>query len=468
VYDLARIQSRLPADAALVAWIDRVGNLADLLKPEGDVTAEHWACVVRARGEPAWLPIPGKSPKGAWTQDDMRLVGPIRKALGARPGDNAGAWRDLADRLAAQRLGPLAPHLQAGADLPPVRHLVVLQSPWMSRIPVEALTDRYQVSYAPSGTMFAWLRERPRARGAARGELLAVGDPAFAKAQALRSLPGTRREVEGIARLFPEGATRLLLGADADGGHLDRLARDNGLEAFRYLHLATHGKPDDNRPLGSYLALAAGADGGEGRLTAEHILRTWKLDADLVTLSACESGLGQFHTTEGYLGFAQALFLAGARSVVLSHWQVDDRATALLMTRFYENLLGKRAGLDRPLPRARALAEAKRWLRGLGVEEVNERLARLPGGSRGDEVKLEAAAETSHPYDHPHYWGAFFLLGDPGDVAEQERAGHEAVAAAPAAAGGGLPAAFWLGTGAVLCLLGTAVLLWRLRRRRAA
>ena len=57
-------------------------------------------------------------------------------------------------------------------------------------------------------------------------------------------------------------------------------------------------------------------------------------------LSACDTGLGKFSGGEGYLGFSQALFLAGGRSLLLSLWQVDDAATALLMTRFYENLLG--------------------------------------------------------------------------------------------------------------------------------
>src|SRR5205085_1784005 len=78
-----------------------------------------------------------------------------------------------------------------------------------------------------------------------------------------------------------------------------------------------------------------------------------------VVLSACESGLGRYAGGEGYLGFAQALFVKGARSLVLSLWKVDDDATALLMTRFYQDLLGARAGMRSPLRKAEALAEAK-------------------------------------------------------------------------------------------------------------
>src|SRR5205085_5331826 len=133
--------------------------------------------------------------------------------------------------------------------------------------------------------------------------------------------------------------------------------------------------------------LAASADPAalesapDGQVTAEQIVRTWELDADLVVLSACESGLGRYAGGEGYLGFAQALFVKGARSLVLSQWKVDDKATALLMTRFYQNLLGKREGLSRPMPKAMALDEAKRWLRELRADQVEGELSALPRGT---------------------------------------------------------------------------------------
>src|SRR5262249_23529335 len=114
----------------------------------------------------------------------------------------------------------------------------------------------------------------------------------------------------------------------------------------------------------------------DGRLTAAE-MRRWKLDAELVTLSACETGLGERLGGEGYLGFAQALFTAGARSIVLSLWEVDDPSTALLMSRFYANLLGKRASLTKPLPKAEALREAKAWLRQLPRAECNRLAAAL-------------------------------------------------------------------------------------------
>jgi CHAT domain-containing protein len=196
------------------------------------------------------------------------------------------------------------------------------------------------------------------------------------------------------------------------------------LKEYRIPHLATHGMLHPQSAMHSALVLSqdelpdplqqvlAGKKAYDGRLTAEQILRTWKLHAELVTLSACQTGLGKYEGGEGYLGFAQALFLAGGRSLVLSLWKVDDNATALLMTRFYQNLLGKRSGLDKPLPKAEALAEAKAWLRGLTVKEVELHLAALP---RGQEREKPAAPVPAlmHPYAHPYYWAAFILIGDP-------------------------------------------------------
>jgi CHAT domain-containing protein len=158
----------------------------------------------------------------------------------------------------------------------------------------------------------------------------------------------------------------------------------------------------------------AGKEIQDGELTAEQVLRTWRLNADLVTLSACWSGLGGTVSGGGSLNFAHALILAGAKSVVLSLWNVDDAATALLMVRFYENLLGRRGKGKHPLPRAEALAEAKHWLRNLSAAEVDHLSARLPALDRLETVSgpPRSAAKVSRPYEHPHYWAAFILIGD--------------------------------------------------------
>jgi CHAT domain-containing protein len=139
----------------------------------------------------------------------------------------------------------------------------------------------------------------------------------------------------------------------------------------------------------------------------------------VVTLSACETGLEKFAGGEGHLGFAQALLIAGARRLVLSLWKVDDTATALLMSRFYQNLLGRREGLDAPMPKGRALQEAKCWLRNLSVAEVTRLKAQLLGRTRGPEPTAARPPGAVRPYAHPFYWAAFILVGDPGDLAPE-------------------------------------------------
>jgi hypothetical protein len=542
---LDAIQAALPADAALVAWVDippRGPNAAD---PDG----EHWGVVVRSRGLPAWVPIAGTGPNGLWTEDNTGLAARIRTELRSRSGAGTADLRPLVEKLHTQRLVPLAKALGASADgLPAASRLIVLPSPVMAGLPVEALLaddDTRTVSYAPSATVFKHLREQPRPdhhRG-----LLALGDPVFRRPDpssdpkpmldhgllvnvvvpgsnaaahglrpgdvllayngtALRSradlkavaepgrpvpialwrdgaatrqelapgklgvvldsrpasvaiaeqralqrvlvaarsgdedlapLPGTRREVEALARLFQVDSrpARILLAADASEPELDGLAASGELGRFAFLHLATHGVIDESVPARSAVVLTQTGlpdplDQAlnhkpvfDGRLTVREIQRTWELKAELVTLSACETALGRSAGGEGFVGFTQALLLSGTRSVVLSLWKVDDKATGLLMARFYRNLLGKRPGLSRPLPKAEALREAKNWLRDLTADEVGSELAALDrgeprkltkgSGSAGQRASPSAKLGGVRPYAHPYYWAAFVLVGDP-------------------------------------------------------
>jgi len=246
-----------------------------------------------------------------------------------------------------------------------------------------------------------------------------------------QELPGTRFEVERLAQLFrdDQADARVLLDGQASKRTLYDLARSGALGQYRYLHLATHGEVEPGFHLRSRLILSRDPSAGQelpgfdGELTAEEILRQWHLKAELVTLSACQTALGTHSHGEGHVGFANTLLLTGARSVVLSLWKVDDAATALLMERFYQNLLGQRVGLKKPLPKAEALAEAKQWLRTLSRKEVLERVADLTRGvSRGKDrpalPRLAAVPKVTEgdkdtPFAHPYYWAAFVLFGDP-------------------------------------------------------
>jgi CHAT domain-containing protein len=526
VYALERIRQQIPADAALLFWLDR---------GVGESGSAHWGCVLRRQGPPAWVRLPGSGPNNAWTDDDNQLPGRLRTALAERDPD----WRSLAQRLAAQRLDPLAVHLGVSKDLPAVRRLLVVPVGAMAGVPLDVLPGPFTISYTPSGTVFA--RRRAQHRPLDGSSLLALGDPAFglphapptspppdygilltlvlpdgnASKAGLRSgdvllryagkkltsvadlqlaeagdkvpvviwregttldsiqvgpgklgvslsrdpitlalrrqqelelladarrrdevkpLPGSRFEVQAIGALFPKASSRLLLGSDASEQRLDALLAAHQLQGFRMLHFATHGQIDPVGARQSALLLARdrlpdpleqqkrGLKMYDGRLTVATIGNDWDMDADLVTLSACETGLGPQGGGDGLLGFTQVLFRKGARSLVLSLWKVDDTATALLMQRFYENLLGKRPDLKAPLPRAEALRQAQRWLRELPRAERDQLAAALSHGElRGTVVKLKPkpVVEASRseepdgpPYAHPYYWAAFVLFGD--------------------------------------------------------
>jgi len=279
----------------------------------------------------------------------------------------------------------------------------------------------------PAPEAIAAQRKLQQVLAAARG-----GDEDFAP------LPGTRYEVEALAQLFKSDnrPTRTLLGADASESRFDQLAVSGKLGRFGFIHLATHGVIDEGVPaLSAVILTQTGLPDPleqalshkpvfDGRLSVREIQRGWELKAELVTLSACETALGRDAGGEGFVGFTQALLMSGTRSVCLSLWKVDDTATALLMQRFYANLLGRRPGFTAPMPKAEALREAKAWLRDLRRAEVLALIAELSGGidrSKGAKARQPAeiadaippGGDNDYPYAPPHFWAAFVLAGDP-------------------------------------------------------
>jgi CHAT domain-containing protein/tetratricopeptide (TPR) repeat protein len=445
---LKEIQAALPADAALIGWVDLAPSGPNAADPDG----EHWGVVVRSRGVPNWIALAGTGPSGLWTNEDTALPNQVRTVLRNRPGAGWAEPGPLLARLRTQRLGPMAKALGAAADgLPPARRLIVLPSQVMAGIPIEAMLaddDTHTVSYAPSATVLRYLRQQPRPDRHAG--LVAVGDPVFELMTAARSggdkfapLPGTRYEVEALARLFQsvDRPIRTLLATDASEPQLQRLAASGELAKFGFIHLATHGVIDEEIPaLSAVILTQTGLPDPlqqalnhqpvfDGRLLVREIQHDWELKAELVTLSACETALGREAGGEGFVGFTQALLMSGTRSVCLSLWKVDDTATALMMQRFYANLLGHRPGLNGPMPKAEALSEAKTWLRELRRPQVLAAAAELSAGvergkgagarqsSDGGQTKpLVVQSQRGHedrPYAAPYFWAAFVLVGDP-------------------------------------------------------
>ncbi len=140
----------------------------------------------------------------------------------------------------------------------------------------------------------------------------------------------------------------------------------------RYLHISCHGQFDPDAPLASSLHLAAGET-----LTAQEVLDDLRLRCELVTLSACESGLSTVRRGDELMGLVRAFMLAGAPAVVATLWRVDERSTRLLMEKFYRELS---SGVD-PADSAASLADL-------------------------------LCAIWTRTYADPFYWAPFVLVGN--------------------------------------------------------
>jgi CHAT domain-containing protein/Tfp pilus assembly protein PilF len=278
--------------------------------------------------------------------------------------------------------------------------------------------DQYLAEWRPfhfvlSATVYAEVKKNRRdpAKPQTGGSLLlsAFGDPLFPSSlkgtvperiadirvrSAVRRgilefepLPATRREVEGIAALFPPDKVAVFLGAEATEERVKAVGK-----SARILHFATHARLDERFPLSSSLILSIPEgfpeDRDNGLLQVWEIFERVRLDADLVVLSACDTGLGKELGGEGLIGLTRAFQYAGARTVMASLWSIQDQATSELMIRFYKHL---RAGL----PKDEALRQAQMELIRGPIEVVNE---------KGEKTLFDASA--------PYYWAGIQVYGD--------------------------------------------------------
>ena len=153
----------------------------------------------------------------------------------------------------------------------------------------------------------------------------------------IKRLPFTRQEAERIMALAPAGSGLKALDFEASRATV----MSGQLSQYRYIHFATHGLADSERPELSTIALSRYDEQGrpqDGFLYA-HEVYNLDLPAELVTLSACETGLGKLIRGEGLVSLTRGFMYAGAARVVVSLWGVNDRATAELMEKFYRRML---------------------------------------------------------------------------------------------------------------------------------
>jgi len=307
-----------------------------------------------------------------------------------------------------------------------VKHLVIVPDGILNAVSFEALVtgqtvdeprkpiflgDQAFVSYYPSATILTINREAVPSITPPKDTLLAVGDPVYgpdderhgktllsvasARGQEQESSVVTRSglirgEVEAGSSSFARlrnsgvevakinaafgnrpGSRDLLIGFQATKSQVT----SKDLTKYQYVHFAVHGVLAYDVPYLKEPALVLSADPakkGDAFLTLSEIYGL-KLNADLVVLSACSTGLGQSIPGEGVMGLGRAFINAGSRAVLVSLWQVDDYSTALFMQEFYRLL-------TRGADKQEALARAKQYIRQKG-------------------------------YENPYFWAAFILIG---------------------------------------------------------
>ncbi len=263
-----------------------------------------------------------------------------------------------------------------------IKRLIIVPSGRLGAIPFEALAykkmksrgfkdvyffiDRWAISYEfAAGLMLQKGKEK---KNEGKGNIFLCAPVNFDN-QNLNGLPGTEKEVNDIALLFAAKAKVSTFGAANEA-----LVKSQELNGYDYLHFATHGMVDVVEPSRSEIFLN-GKDLEDGNLYCGEIYNL-TLNADLVVLSACETGLGKIATGEGVIGLSRALVYAGAKNIIVSFWKVADESTAQLMVDFYKIHLQN------------------------GELSFSEVLRK---------AKLNLI--TSDQYASPYYWAPFVLIG---------------------------------------------------------
>lgn len=258
--------------------------------------------------------------------------------------------------------------LLAGLALPAEERLIIVPHGGLHYLPFQALRgpegyliQRHPMAIAPSASVAVQLA---RTRADSRSKLVAFGNPANS---AREDLPGAEREVQLISDLFPD--KRVFYQREASKSRF-RDAAGGG----RILHVAAHAEVDNVDPLHSRILLAAEGE-DPGFLEAREVYGVDLRSVSLVTLSACESGLGRIARGDEIQGFTRSFLNAGASGLVVSLWPVSDDSTELLMTTLYGEL-------------------------SRGAEAIDAMR------------RAQSAVLTQKKFAHPFFWAPFNLIGD--------------------------------------------------------
>ena len=398
--DRAKLRSAMGKDTLLLDYIvlgDRVQLL--WIAPDGTMGASDLATIPElsdtARAYLMLLSAPALSGTPADPMTDRAVFagrdGSFRvRRLDENIPDDAVLITDAApvrDAL-SQKLLSAVP-----AKVRNAKRWIVIPDGSLGGIPFDTLisdghvvAEHTAVSYAPSLRLLVDLHQRLVAyRTISRNRALVMGAPAFGSAPAgspLRAwseLPGSKVEVEALAKRYHlKRGTSLFTGGLATEERLKQLDGTGALKRYKMLYFSTHGIIDLASPERNAIILlgSPGDPANDGFVRAAELLALHSR-ADLIVVSACESGVGEWLDGEGAMGLPFALFAAGAAATLLTHWSVADKSSAAFMTRFLTKV-------DQGADAASALQQTK---------------ADFIAGREGEQWKA------------PAYWAAFSLYG---------------------------------------------------------
>lgn len=253
----------------------------------------------------------------------------------------------------------------------------------------EYFIQQHTINYSPAISVLRYTGAfEERVMRGAEARVLVVGNPTMPPVawmdQPLPQLPGAEAEAQAVRRHFSKNRVTLLMGKSAD----ERAVKE-AMPEQSIIHFATHGVIRDDVPLESFLALTPSAP-GDGRLTVRDIF-AMNLHADLVVLSACNTGLGKVNG-DGVIGLSRAFMYAGTPSAVVSLWRVADITAHPEMEAFYRALTAE--GGTKAAAKAAALRAAQLEI----ITMLRRGVIKTPSGK-------------ALPED-PIYWAPFILVGE--------------------------------------------------------
>ncbi len=393
VMSLAEVQAALPADACIVEYfttgvVERGDNIINHLPPHN-------------AGLRDYLLPPSRTLAFVVTSDDVQVrelpISP--NSLRPSEADALPGPRFLQPairrRLCQALIEPLADLMDGRQSVTLIPHGTLHYVPFLALTDADGepflRADGPEIAFAPSATVL--FRHCQPVRDPAPEPCLALG---------YNGPTGTPRPPLAHAEAEAESVVHITGGQALTGPVSKKDTLFQTVGQWRWLHLSCHGRFNPANPLASDLQLAE-----DESLTALDILTHLRLRTELVTLSACSSGVSRVMRGDELIGLARAFITAGTPALVCTLWQVEEVSTRILLEHFYRDLVAE----EKRANKAAALKRAQLYLRELSAAEIREILARW--GYSGPEPVGKDVPDSAKIFSDPYFWAPFILIGNP-------------------------------------------------------